>query len=310
MTRRSASQRPEPFDASLHLGKRTEVTRALANARAEPAYSRLAFELFKESGILITVAACARPSSVPLPRDQAICAGLLVRISKFMIAVVQLVGTSKADRREVILALIRSIMESAVNCAFLITKDDPAMFDRYVQVSLAPERELYDVIQANIAARGGSILPIETRMLGAIQNLATQSDMHIQQVPPKHQEWGGTVRDKLREWMPTDAAAYAGIFRIPSHAIHGTWVDLLLHHIKPEDSGYVPKAAWSIVDARLLNPVATIALSATREYLAHFLPDTVDRQTILDRLSDLRERMSLVEEAHESWIQSRTTPST
>jgi hypothetical protein len=89
------------------------------------------------------------------PRNQAICAGLLVRIAKFMLVVVQL--GAKGDRAEVVAALKRSILESAINLEFLARSNDDKFFDQFVKLSLGPERELYDLIQSNIAARSGEV---------------------------------------------------------------------------------------------------------------------------------------------------------
>jgi len=65
-------------------------------------FTRLAFELYKETGVTLAVAAhcyiTADPAEKGFERNQAICAGLLVRISKFMISVVQLIATGKRRR--------------------------------------------------------------------------------------------------------------------------------------------------------------------------------------------------------------------
>jgi hypothetical protein len=76
--------------------------------------SRAAFELYKETGSVVSVAAHvweADPEGEGLARNQAISVGLLVRIAKFMLAVIQL--SAGPDRGDVVLALNRSIFESA-----------------------------------------------------------------------------------------------------------------------------------------------------------------------------------------------------
>jgi hypothetical protein len=60
-------------------------------------------------------------------------------------------------------------MESAINLEFLASKNDDKYFDQFVKFSLGPERELYDIIEANVAARGGEVWPIEQRMFGLNQ---------------------------------------------------------------------------------------------------------------------------------------------
>src|SRR5260370_37784000 len=96
------------------------------------------------------------------------CAGLMVKISKFMVAVIQL-STSDA-RGEIVLALNRIIFESAISLEFLVRSTDDKYFDQFVDFSLVPEGELYDQIQANIGARNGEIFPIRNRLLASISN--------------------------------------------------------------------------------------------------------------------------------------------
>src|SRR3981189_2923110 len=93
------------------LGTVTEINdEVLRGCTRSSDFSRLAFELYKETGIVLAVSSHSYSGETPgdegLPRNQAICAGLLVRIAKFMIAVTQLVATSDSgDRGDVVLAL-------------------------------------------------------------------------------------------------------------------------------------------------------------------------------------------------------------
>src|SRR5882724_4123492 len=139
--------------------------------------NELVFELYKEALSVVNLAAHllddAANAKGGWPRNQAICAGLMIRITKFMLVVTQL--SAKRDRADVVFALDRSILESAVNLEFLLTKNDDAVFDQFVKLSLGPERELYDTIQANIAERGGEVLAIEKRMMESINCLCQAS---------------------------------------------------------------------------------------------------------------------------------------
>ena len=150
--------------------------RILRRAKSEHALTGLSFNLFKEAGILLGLLPGLYIDRPTLERDQAICAGLLVRTVKLMTAVVQLIATAqRSGRREVVLALTRSIVESAVNCGVLCTSQDASIFDRVVAVGLRPERELRDQILANVETRGEK-WPIEVRMLEAIERLARDSE--------------------------------------------------------------------------------------------------------------------------------------
>lgn len=181
----------------------------------------LAFELYKETTRVLNLGAhiLDRDASVNggLPRNQAICAGLMVRMTKFMIALMQL--TCSDNRSEVALSLTRSIMESAFNLEFLVRSNEDRHFDQFVRFSLGPERELYDRIQANIAKRNGDVLPIEKRMLASIDNLCKVSGIDISAVNPKHGNWGGGLKQRL-EFL-NKAEQYLYMHRLPPHAVHG-----------------------------------------------------------------------------------------
>src|SRR5579864_8893967 len=113
-----------------------------------------------------------------------------------MLVVTQL--SSKGDRAEVVSALCRSINESAINLEFLVHTNDDKYFDQFVKFSLGPERELYDIIQAKIAARGGDVWPIEYRMLKSINNVCQASGVKIEEVNRKYGDWGGGLRERLK----------------------------------------------------------------------------------------------------------------
>src|SRR5579864_2045974 len=98
----------------------------------------IAFELYKEACRVVAFAAHLLDDSAAarggFARNQAICAGLMVKISKFMVAVIQL-STSDA-RGEIVLALNRIILESAISLEFLVRSGDEKYFDQFVDFSL------------------------------------------------------------------------------------------------------------------------------------------------------------------------------
>jgi len=230
-------------------------------------------------------------------RNQAICAGLLVRISKFMLVVTQL--SAGGNRADVVAALNRSILETAINLEFLVTTQDDTYFDKFVTLGLGPERELYDSIQANIAARGGMVLPIECRMLSSINDVCRMSGVKIENVERKHKEWAGNVRARLL--AVGKEKQYAAMMRIPSHAVHGSWVDLYKNHLSvDENSGlFSPKSSFSEVDERLLGPIAFLVLDATAPYLLRYFSEMPETGLLLTRMAGLVNRIVVVGDAHE-----------
>ena len=263
-----------------------------------------AFELYKEALGVVNLASHLyddqAASSGGWQRDQAICAALMIRICKFMVAVIQL--SSKGNRAEIVSALNRSILETAVNLEFLVSIADKRSFDNFVTKSLGPERELYDLIQSNITERGGEILPIETRMLNSINDVCQFSGLKIEEVDRKHGDWAGGVRARLKALGKEEQ--YTAMIRVPSHAIHGNWVDLYKNHLYVDkNSGlFSPKSDFTYVDERHLGPIAVLVLEATRAYLSRFFSAVPEIRLVLERVDDVIGRIILVGKAHENLL--------
>ncbi len=270
----------------------------------EGQFSALAFELYKETGCVVSVAANCHMGTGPtegvFDRNQAICAGLLIRILKFMTTVAQL--SAKTHRGEVIMALNRSIFESATNLRFMVMKNEARFYDQFVKFSLAPERELYDLITKNIEARGGEVLPIEDRMLASVHRVCKLSGVKIEDLDSKYRDWGGGMRNRLEALG--EPHAYVLGQRIASHAVHGTWADLLFHHLEAKEGGFVPNPEWTPVDERYLGPAGLAILRAVRDYLNRFLGDIPEIMPLYARIDDLQQRILKTAKAHEEWLES------
>ncbi len=279
---------------------RVEIT-GIAGETDSEKVNTVVFELYKEAVSVVNLAAHILDETASVkggwPRNQAICAGLMVRIAKFMVVVTQL--SAKGDRAEVVSALNRSIMESAINLEFLVSTNDDKYFDKFVKFSLGPERELYDIIQTNITARKGEIWPIERRMLESINDVCEVSGVKIEEVNRKYGDWGGGVRERLKAINKEEQ--YVGMQRTPSHAVHGTWVDLYKNHLEHDSKTNVfspdPKFSW--VDARHLGPVAIFVLEATEPYVGRFFAGVPDTRLLLERIVDLRGRLLEADAIHE-----------
>jgi hypothetical protein len=301
---KEVEERERNSPAHAYLGTPVPVNDDVLRKCAEKGtHSAVAFELYKETGTVIAVCAhsymsTSEPAEIALSREQAICAGLLTRIAKFMVAVAQL--SASAERGEVVMALNRSIFESVINLRFLL-RAEPDMFDEFIRSSLGPERDLYDVIQRNIEKRGeAGAQPIEERMLKSIDRVARLGGVDIETVDAKQRDWGGNLRERLKAMG--DGERYLFLQRIPSHAVHGTWVDLVLHHLEETEGGLRPKPGWSAVDARLLSSAAIIVLQAAEEYLQSFFGDLPELKPMYGRIADLEERLVRLDRAHEEWI--------
>jgi len=230
----------------------------------------------------------------------------LVRITKFMVSIAQL--TFEEDRCEVVTALSRCIAESTTNLRYLILKDDTALYDAFVLDGLRPYRESFSKVNAAIAARGGKILPIEERILGTIHSLCNSSGVKIEDVPPSGRDWGGNLRERM-EALGLSEHAYVSLQRHGSHAVHGTWVDLLVYHLAerstPDGIVFLPKDKFTAVDERAFGVYAHFALGAAEAYLKKFFGDEPELKFLYDRIDDLRTRIMRVMDADEKNVQAR-----
>ncbi len=278
----------------------------LQECASNNSFSPLAFKLFEEAMKVLAVCSHTYSSSSSeegaLPRNQAICAGLLVRIVKVMKSIATLVIHTPYCA-DMVFALNRFITESATGLRFLVVKNEDRFFDQFVRFSLSPERELYDLIQKNVTERGGDTWAIERRMLKSIEKLCRLSGVDVSSVKPKASNWDGGLRNRLIAIGEGDT--YAMQQRLPSHAVHGTWVDLIHDHLTPVgNKGFRPNPDQKRVDTRLMLPVCVPALTAAHAYVETFIPPLYERKLLLNRITDLIRRVLIVDEAHETWINS------
>ena len=259
-----------------------------------------AFDLYKEAlGLACVSSSIVSGDSLEvnaLHIDQAICAGLLVRISKLMGSIIKL--SADTEYGETVEVINRCVIESSIDLRFLLAKNDPNLFERFVKHGLVAERELYNLIQANVDRRGGKVLEIEAGMLKSIINMCDSSGVRIEDVPQKRAAWGGSMRDKLRA-LNMDSA-YVVLQMLPSHAIHGTWADLIRHHLLRNADGFEATLEWTRTDGKHLGPTALLVIEAVQDYLARYF-DVVSVAPISERLESLKERIVRLEETRPGW---------
>ena len=273
----------------------------LKECRANDQFGSLIFELYKEASRLVCASSGAYfglyGDVMRLGRNQAICAGLLVRISKYMLSIVKL--SADVEHGETVQALNRCIIESAVNLRYLLLKNDENVYDRFVKNSLAAEKELYDFIRENIESKGGETFLVEQSMLKSILDVCEQSGMTPEEIDTKAGSWGGSVRDRLLA-IGYSWPAYTALERIPSHAIHGDWVDLYKNHLLRAQDGYELNYEHLRTDGELLSPVSIFVVDAALEYLEGFF-ERGAIEPLYRRLLSVQERLGIVESARHDW---------
>ena len=285
-----------------HIGPPIEITDEMIQAcRERGQFGALLFDLYRETGGVLTVTSAAYVgypgNTIKLQRNQAICVGLLVRISKYMLSVVKL--SSNIEHGEIIQALNRCIIESIVNVRYLLLKDSEAVYERFVKNGLRAERELYDIIHENIESRDGEQLAIEAGMLKSILGKCELSGVTIDEINPKAGSWGGSFENRVKA-LGFGESAYTILQGIPSHAIHGTWMDLLNNHLLRKEDGFEPHFDHTQTDGELLMPVAFLAAEAAKEYLDSYFGRSL-AEPLYERLESLQARLIKIETSRQDW---------
>ena len=191
----------------------------------------IVFELYKHVGLMGVKCIEIRrdsPDFRKMPsRHHAILIGLLNRSCRLMLSNIAL--THEGRYGETMRLLNRCITESTINILWLCEKDDPSLFQRYLAEGIKNELELFDVISNNISQRGGEALAIEERMLRSISRYVQSTGLSVEEIKatPKLPNF----RDRM-DSLSFGGQAYLGIQKMGSHAIHGTWPDLLTFYLE------------------------------------------------------------------------------
>jgi Family of unknown function (DUF5677) len=177
-------------------------------------------------------------------RNQAILGGHLVRLYKLLSALLDQICQ---QRREIAFLVARIAFECIVNLRYLIKfADDAEIFDSYVAHSLRQEKRLHNKIQENITARGGAVLPVESRMLNSIAKVTSASAMRLEDLSPSRpRNWADTTLADRADAVGL-GDAYLGSFGGASAAVHGSWMDLLEFHLDTnhDEVSFSPSFDW------------------------------------------------------------------
>ena len=280
------------------LGPAVQVNDEVIRACQErDEFGGLSFALFREAAgtVWVTCNAYYDEGNGPtILRNQAVCLGLLSRISKLMASVLKL--SSEVEHGETVQILYRCIPESSIDLQYLLKKDDDTVFERFVKVGLKSERELYDIIQENI--RNGQELEIERDMLRSIIRTCEDSGVKIEEINPRAGSWGGSYRDRMKEIGL--AEGYPFFQGMSSQAVHGSWSDLVRNYLNKSETGYEPKADHTQTEGKFFGSTALFATNAAKVYIDRFL-DPREAEPLVQRLDDLQRRMALVENSRPGW---------
>ena len=272
-------------------------------ARSERYYYPIVFELYKHVAIMGITCAQIRhdsPDFRQFPvRHYAILIGLLNRICRLMLSSIAL--THEGHYGETMRLLNRCIVESVVNILWLCKQNDPSLFQRFLADGTKSEVELLDIILNNISQRDGQTLVIEDRMLRSMHRFINSTGLSSEEVmaTPKLPNF----KDRLTT-LDFNDQAYLAIQKMGSHAIHGTWPDLLRFYLDwDEGDKFLPADLGSRPNAFDYIHISSFVIDAMRCFLNYiseskynldeWLPQIKLTSDLLTKVENLRSEVDL-----------------
>jgi len=211
-----------------------------------------------------------------------------------MLANIRLSSTRKYG--ETTSLLDRSISETAIKVQWLCHKDNAESFVRYLADGLKKDLKLKGQIEQNIENRNGSILVIEQRMLDSIQKCLDLSGLSEQDVndAKKLPDFASMCND-----LGYDDALYTAIQRMGSHAVHGSWSELVFNYLKEENQRFYPRDHE--IDTQDVQYISIIhlVLGALEAFLKHTFSDVPERREIINTLHESTKK--IIEIQHLAW---------
>lgn len=275
---------------------------SIGTFQSESEYVGVAVDLVIEVASYACVAAhLFKTQELHWTRNEAILGGQLVRLFKLLDA---LLDQTCKHRRETSIVIARLVFECIVNLRYMIANASDDLFHSYRIYSLQHELKLIELIEENIADRGGESLPIEDRMISSILASFQASGLAREEIANRRQRnWSGLNLYERAKMIRLDQA-YLAAFGGGSHSVHGNWQDLLEYHLeKLDDNCYRPNLDWCIPRPQILQTLVILAADALIDYVTYFTDNNAPE--FIQRLENLQDRAHEFSALHERFLVNR-----
>jgi hypothetical protein len=272
---------------------------ALKNATNEGPFIDASYRLLIEVGGLVCIAANLHSSAGGWSRGEAALGGNLVRLFKF---IQSLLDETNQNRRETSFIFARLAFETIINLRFLMKNYSDDLVESYIVHSFRAEKALIEGIRANIERRGGEQLPIETRMIKSVENALRKSGVTLDGDNPhlKKRDWGGKNTMEKADDVGL-GQMYVGAFKIPSHAVHGNWYDLLAHHLEGDaEQGFRANISWQRTRPQFMQTIAELAAETVYQRASFSGEDVAN--LFKPAVEECLEKLRQVSELHEIYL--------
>ena len=256
------------------------------------------FEWYKFVGIFCSTISCISSDSLAVqkipPAHYGVLIGLLNRCSRLMLANIRLSSTRKYG--ETTRLIDRSISESAIKIQWFCKRNDTDSFIRYLADGLKKDLILKEQITENVQNRDNKILVIEQRMLDSIQNCINLSDLSEQDIndAKKLPDFASMCNT-----LEFGNILYTVIQRMGSHAVHGTWSELIFNYLEHEGNRFHPRDHDVDTEDAQYIVVIQLVLDAIESFLGYVIVDLSEISDIIETINQVHEKITAIQ--HLAW---------
>jgi hypothetical protein len=267
-------------------------------------FNRIGVELFKEITIPVRIISSARRADpitnelIEYSKEVAVVIGSLIRFGKLSDSLLE--QFVKA-RQENAIIFFRCLAETYINLKFFLKHSDNYTLQHYIKHSLQAERQVLEVIKKN-TTKNKNTTHLEQRIIDSMNRAFDTADFEFDELN-KSSKWKSKVKQRLSEIINPDA--YALIYGLGSHSIHGNWQDLVMFHLKKGENGFLPNAEWTMPQIQILTAATFFSCDILIDYIEKLCPVDDEQQKMIELIKDIESRARKLDELHEEHIQQK-----
>lgn len=231
-----------------------------------------------------------------LSRNEAIVGGILVKIYKLNLSVLENICNKKM---EIVSIIDRCLSEAIINFKYLIKEGDNGAFDEYLKYSYIAEKRLFEQI-TNDDRPGSEVL--RNRMKSSLLKMSSITGMDIENI--ERSNWPN-VKDKIKltfDDIQVSNMFYNIYYGTGSHGIHTNWTDIYFHHIDNKNNDdFRLKLEWNTPKPQVyeMSIYMTIYLINNLIALNYYKEETDE---IKENLKVVYEKFCTLSDEHESHL--------
>jgi hypothetical protein len=228
-----------------------------------------------------------------LSRDEAIIGGILVKIYKLNMSILENICSKKM---EIVSILDRCLSEAIINFKYLTKAGPKNNFDEYLKYSYIAEKKLHTQINNDESPNSESI---RNRMKSSLAKMSNITGIDINNI--ERSTWPN-VKDKINHTFDDITVGnmfYNIYYGAGSHGIHTNWTDIYFNHLDvKEKDNFTLKFSWVIPKPQVYEMTIFMTIYLINDLISlNYYKNETDK--IKDELKNIYDTFTLLAEEHE-----------